>query len=90
MYISWFGFREKPFNLTPDPKYIYLSQRHAEAFAHLEFGHKERGGFVYVLTLVVPAGRLANYGLDFDHTVSNITFLDEQGEDLEDDEGADR
>jgi general secretion pathway protein A len=48
VYSSWFGFREKPFNLTPDPKYLYLSHKHAEAFAHLEFGHKERGGFVVV------------------------------------------
>ena len=32
------------FNLTPDPKYLYLSRRHAEAFAHLEFGRRERGG----------------------------------------------
>ncbi len=64
MYISWFGFREKPFNLTPDPKYIYLSQRHAEAFAHLEFGHKERGGFV-LITGEVGTGKttLARYFL---------------------------
>ena len=64
MYISWFGFREKPFNLTPDPKYIYLSPRHAEAFAHLEFGHKERGGFV-LITGEVGTGKttLARYFL---------------------------
>ncbi len=48
MYESFYGFREKPFNLTPDPKYLYLSRRHGEAFAHLEFGHRERGGFVVV------------------------------------------
>ena len=48
MYESWYGFREKPFNLTPDPKYLYLSQRHAEAVAHLEFGRRERGGFVLI------------------------------------------
>ena len=35
MYESFYGFTEKPFNLTPDPKYLYLSQRHTEAFAHL-------------------------------------------------------
>jgi len=33
VYESWYGFTEKPFNLTPDPKYLYLSQRHAEAAA---------------------------------------------------------
>jgi general secretion pathway protein A len=48
VYESWYGFREKPFNLTPDPKYLYLSRRHAEAVAHLEFGQRERGGFVLI------------------------------------------
>lgn len=64
MYESWYGFREKPFNLTPDPKYLYLSHRHAEAFAHLEFGRRERGGFVLV-TGEVGTGKttLARYFL---------------------------
>jgi general secretion pathway protein A len=48
VYESWFGFQEKPFNLTPDPKYLYLSPKHAEAFAHLEFGRRERGGFIVI------------------------------------------
>ncbi len=48
MYEAWYGFREKPFNLTPDPRYLFLSPRHAEAFAHLEFGRRERGGFILV------------------------------------------
>ena len=64
MYCTWYGFREKPFNLTPDPKYLYLSHRHAEAFAHLEFGHQERGGFV-LITGEVGTGKttLARYFL---------------------------
>ncbi len=64
MYESWYGFTEKPFNLTPDPKYLYLSQRHAEAFAHLEFGHRERGGFI-LITGEVGTGKttLARYFL---------------------------
>jgi general secretion pathway protein A len=48
MYEPYYGFTEKPFNLTPDPKYLYLSRRHSEAFAHLEFGRRERGGFVLI------------------------------------------
>ncbi|MGE5124845.1 MAG: ExeA family protein [Betaproteobacteria bacterium] len=56
MYESWFGFQEKPFNLTPDPKYLYLSPKHAEAFAHLEFGRRERGGFI-VITGEVGTGK---------------------------------
>lgn len=64
MYESYYGLREKPFNLTPDPKYLYLSGRHAEAFAHLEYGFKERGGFV-VITGEVGMGKttLARYFL---------------------------
>jgi general secretion pathway protein A len=64
VYESWYGFREKPFNLTPDPKYLYLSQRHAEAIAHLEFGQRERGGFV-LITGEVGTGKttLARYFL---------------------------
>ncbi len=64
MYESWFGFREKPFNLTPDPKYLYLSPKHAEAFAHLEFGRRERGGFI-LITGEVGTGKttLARYFL---------------------------
>src|SRR3954469_11732731 len=64
MYESFYGFTEKPFNLTPDPKYLYLSQRHTEAFAHLEFGRKEKGGFILV-TGEVGTGKttLARYFL---------------------------
>jgi general secretion pathway protein A len=56
VYESYYGLREKPFSLTPDPKYLYLSRRHTEAFAHLEFGHRERGGFV-VITGEVGTGK---------------------------------
>jgi general secretion pathway protein A len=64
LYEPWYGFREKPFSLTPDPKYLYLSPRHAEAFAHLEFGRRERGGFI-VITGEVGTGKttLARYFL---------------------------
>jgi general secretion pathway protein A len=64
VYESFYGFTEKPFNLTPDPKYLYLSQRHTEAFAHLEFGRKEKGGFILV-TGEVGTGKttLARYFL---------------------------
>ena len=64
MYEEWYGFTEKPFNLTPDPKFLYLSQRHAEAFAHLEFGRRERGGFI-LITGEVGTGKttLARYFL---------------------------
>jgi general secretion pathway protein A len=64
MYEGYYGFTEKPFNLTPDPKYLYQSRRHTEAMAHLEFGRRERGGFI-VVTGEVGTGKttLARYFL---------------------------
>jgi general secretion pathway protein A len=64
VYETYYGFAEKPFNLTPDPKYLYLSKRHTEAFAHLEFGRRERGGFI-LITGDVGTGKttLARYFL---------------------------
>jgi general secretion pathway protein A len=46
MYTSFFGLTEKPFAITPDPRYLYLSGRHAEALAHLLYGIEDAGGFV--------------------------------------------
>ena len=48
MYEAFYGLSEKPFNLTPDPKYLFLSEKHKEAFAHLLYGIKSGSGFVMV------------------------------------------
>ena len=56
MYEAHYGFVEKPFSLTPDPKYLYPSVRHTEAVAHLEYARRERGGFV-VITGEVGTGK---------------------------------
>lgn len=56
MYESFFGFKEKPFNITPDPKFLYLSEQHEEAIAHLLYGIHERGGFV-VITGEIGTGK---------------------------------
>jgi general secretion pathway protein A len=48
VYEAHYGFAEKPFSLTPDPKYLYPSVRHTEAVAHLEYARRERGGFVLI------------------------------------------
>jgi general secretion pathway protein A len=56
MYLSFFGINEKPFAITPDPRYLYLSERHAEALAHLLYGINEAGGFVQ-LTGEVGTGK---------------------------------
>jgi len=56
MYASFFGLNEKPFSITPDPRYLYLSRRHAEALAHLIYGVTESGGFIQ-LTGEVGTGK---------------------------------
>lgn len=48
MYTKFFGLTEKPFNLTPDPRFLYLSMKHREALAHLLFGIKSQSGFVMI------------------------------------------
>jgi general secretion pathway protein A len=56
MYTSFFGLHEKPFSITPDPRYLFMSERHAEALAHLLYGVKETGGFIQ-LTGEVGTGK---------------------------------
>jgi general secretion pathway protein A len=56
MYTSFFGLSEKPFAITPDPRFLYLSERHAEALAHLLYGINEAGGFIQ-LTGEVGTGK---------------------------------
>lgn len=46
MYLQFYGFKEAPFNLTPDSKFLFLSHRHQEALAALLFGVQERKGFI--------------------------------------------
>ena len=56
MYASFFGLNEKPFSITPDPRFLFLSERHAEALAHLVYGVNEAGGFIQ-LTGEVGTGK---------------------------------
>ena len=56
MYLSYFGLTENPFALTPDPRFLFLSQRHREALAHLLFGMGDKGGFM-LLTGEVGTGK---------------------------------
>src|SRR2546430_6575194 len=48
MYERFFGLDDTPFRLTPDPRYLFLSSKHAEALAHLRLGLKESSGFVCI------------------------------------------
>jgi general secretion pathway protein A len=56
MYLNFYGFREKPFNLTPDPSFVFLSKNHREAFAHILYGIENRTGFI-ALTGEVGLGK---------------------------------
>ncbi len=48
MYTAFFGLREKPFALSPDPRFLYLSEAHREALAHLLYGIEQGEGFIAV------------------------------------------
>ena len=56
MYQDHFGISENPFSIIPDPRYLYMSQRHQDALAHLVYGVSESGGFV-LLTGEVGTGK---------------------------------
>lgn len=56
MYLTFYGLTEKPFNATPDPKFLYMSPGHREALAQLLYGTQERKGFI-VLTGRVGTGK---------------------------------
>ncbi len=56
MKFSAFGFKENPFSITPDPRYLYLSRGHEESLAHLIYGTGPNGGFV-LLTGEVGTGK---------------------------------
>lgn len=56
MYTSYFGLTEKPFTITPDPRYLFLSTRHGEGLAHLIYGVTESDGFIQ-LTGEVGTGK---------------------------------
>ena len=49
MYRNFFGFSEKPFELTPDPKFLFLSRGHVEALASLTYGIQERRGLIVIV-----------------------------------------
>jgi len=48
MYESFFALKQKPFSVTSNPSFLFLSQRHREALAHLTYGIRERVGFIEI------------------------------------------
>ncbi len=94
MYSSFFGLNEKPFSITPDPRYLYMSQRHTEALAHLIYGVKESGGFIQltgevgtgkttlVRSLLQQLPESADVALVLNSQLSKTEFLDAICEEL--------
>jgi general secretion pathway protein A len=56
LYLSYYNLREAPFNITPDPRFLFFSGKHQEAYNHLLYGIRERKGFIE-LTGEVGAGK---------------------------------
>src|SRR5438477_12508031 len=56
MYNAFFGLKENPFNLSPDPSFLYRSSQHEEALANLIYGVQSRKGFI-VLSGEVGTGK---------------------------------
>jgi len=56
MYAKFFGLKQEPFSISPDPRYLYMSERHREALAHLLYGVRSGGGVV-LLTGEIGAGK---------------------------------
>ena len=48
MYTAFYGLREKPFSLTPDPRFLFLAASHREALAHVLYGIDQGEGFIAV------------------------------------------
>ncbi|MDC0661901.1 ExeA family protein [Marinobacter sp. SS21] len=71
MYYEFFGFREPPFSIAPDPRYLYLSDRHKEALAHLMYGVGGQGGFI-VITGEVGTGKTTVSRCFIDNAPDNV------------------
>src|ERR1700712_1005795 len=56
MYAKFFGLKQEPFSIAPDPRYLFMSERHREALAHLLYGIDSGGGFV-LLSGEIGAGK---------------------------------
>ncbi|MDP2911875.1 MAG: XrtA-associated ATPase [Candidatus Omnitrophota bacterium] len=56
MYLEYYGLREKPFSVTADPSFLYLSKKHREAISHMQYGIQERMGFLEI-TGEIGAGK---------------------------------
>jgi general secretion pathway protein A len=76
MYLSFFNFKEQPFNVTPDPKFLYFGESYQDALAYLVYGIRMRKGFV-VLTGEIGSGKTTVINallerLDDSHRVAHL------------------
>ena len=56
MYAEYYGLKQEPFSIAPDPRLLFMSEQHREALAHLLYGVQGGGGFV-LLTGEIGAGK---------------------------------
>lgn len=85
MYLDYYGLSEPPFDITPNPRFLFFSAKHREAFNHLLYGIRERKGFVQ-LTGEVGAGKttlcrslLGELGKNFETALILNPVLDADG-----------
>ena len=76
MYCQFYGFSEKPFEVTPDPRYLYLSPSHREMLASLVYGINERRGFI-TITGEVGTGKttLINAAIDRLGELTKVAYI---------------
>jgi general secretion pathway protein A len=85
MYLNYYGLKEPPFDITPNPRFLFFSPKHREAFNHLLYGIRERKGFIQ-FTGEVGAGKttvcrsmLDQLGSDFETALILNPMLDADG-----------
>ncbi|HEY8049448.1 MAG TPA: AAA family ATPase, partial [Ramlibacter sp.] len=76
MYATYFGLKHEPFSIAPDPHYLFMSERHREALAHLLYGLGGGGGFV-LLTGEIGTGKttLCRLFLEQIPASSNVAYI---------------
>ena len=74
MYESFYNLKEKPFNLTPSPRFLYLSEGHGEALSLMKYGVMERMGFI-LLTGEVGTGKTTIVRALLDSLDSSVKYV---------------